>query len=256
MKLEKDWEKNEIMKLGAVTTAWHDEETIYGTLACLESFVEKHFVLLSEKPFFGENLLPDRTEEICKQFPHVEIIKGVWKEHTMRNIGLDLCKDFDWMIGFDADEMMTAGDIIRLKNHLSFTDFDAIGFISKVYWRTTDYRFDPDPDHIKVCVVRTKSNVKYITKQCINSPFKTLNYRDCNITHHHLSWCEPKNILRKVIHYNHANEIDGRIWYNNFYKDWQPNEDVYQPFGTKWKAVYDPLPDELKKYLEIQNVRK
>lgn len=246
------------MKLGAVTMAYRDQETIRGTLACLAPFVERHFVFINDKPFNGEYEPPDKTEEICAEFPNVEVIKGNWEEHTLRNLGIMLCATAgcDWMIGFDADEMMTAEDIIRLRVHLQKTRYDAVGFISKVYWRTPDYRFEPDPDHVKVCVVRTNSRVRYTEKQCVNSPYETLNYRDCAITHHHLSWCAPKDIYRKVTHYNHADEIDGKIWYNNFYADWKPGEPVYQPFGTKWEAVLDPLPDELKKHLEVSNVQR
>lgn len=244
------------MKLGAVTTAYRDEETIRGTLACLAPFVEKHFVLISEHPFNGPDLPPDRTEEICREFPNVEVIRGVWPEHVMRNVGIELCRDFDWMIGFDADEMMTARDLARLKLHLKSTKYDAVGFISKVYWHSPEYRFDPDPDHIKVCVIRVNSPLKYVEKQCVNGPFEILNYRQFPfITHHHLSWSAPKDILRKVIHYNHATEFNGRSWHKNFYENWKPGEPVFQPFGTKWEAVLDPLPDELKKLLEVPCVQ-
>lgn len=243
------------MKVAAVTTAWHDEETIRGTLACLEPFVDDHFVLLSEAPFNGEDLPPDKTEEICREFPNVTVIRGVWPEHIQRNLGIELSKNYDWMIGFDADEMMTGRDIARLKSYLRDAKHDAIGFVSKVYWRTTDYRFEPYPNHCKVCIIRPGSGVKYTDKQCVNAPFETLHYDDFpNVTHHHLSWCEPKNILRKVTHYNHAKEFDGKTWYEEFYLGWHFGESVYQPFGTKWEAVYDPLPRELAEYLCSQIV--
>lgn len=234
------------MKLGAVTMAYRDAGTIRGTLACLNPWVEKHIVFINDKPYNGEYEPPDDTEKICNEFDKVEVIKGNWPEHTLRNIGIDLCKDCDWMIGFDADEMMTAEDIEKLKLHLSQTSYNAVGFISKVYWRTTDYRFDPDPDHVKVCVTRPSSGIRYWDMQCVNGPYESLNYREEPfITHHHLSYCDPKDIYRKVIHYNHAKEVNGAQWYEKYYKNWKPGEPVYQPFMTKWEAVYDPLPEEL-----------
>ncbi len=243
------------MRLGAVTMAYRDAETIRGTLACLAPFVEKHIVFINDKPYNGEYEPPDNTEAICGEFPNVEVVKGNWEEHTLRNIGIVLCQDCDWMIGFDADEMMTAEDIVKLKEHLSQTKADAIGFISKVYWRTPQYRFEPDPDHVKVCVIRTSGSVRYTTKQCVNGPYETLNYRDAPfITHHHLSWCAPKDILRKVMHYNHADEMDGKTWYETRYKNWIPSDPVYQPFGTKWIGVLDPLPEELLNHLGDINV--
>lgn len=240
------------MKLGGVTMAFRDEGTIRGTLACLAPHVERHFVLLQDKPFYGECPPPDKTEAICAEFPNVEVIKGNWPEHVLRNIGIELCKQAgcDWMIGFDADEMMTGEDIEKLKLHLAQTKYDAVGFISKVYWHSPQYRFEPDPDHCKVCVTRIGSRAKYVDMQCVNVPYECLNYRESpHITHHHLSYAAPKDILAKVIHYNHANQVSGKEWYEKYFKNWRPGDDVYQPFMTKWKAVFDPLPEELVKCL-------
>ena len=195
------------MKLGAVTMAYRDSGTIRGTLSCLAPIVDKHIVLINDKPYYGEYEPPDGTEEICAEFPNVEIIKGNWPEHILRNIGLELCKDCDWVIGFDADEMMTLEDLGKLKEHLSKTKYDAVGFICKVYWKSPDYRFEPDPDHCKVCVIRSNSGAKYVDMQCVNVPYECINYREFPfITHHHLSYAEPKDIYSKVVHFNHANE--------------------------------------------------
>lgn len=241
------------MKLAACTMAHRDQGTIRGTLACLEPVVDKHYVFLNDKPYHGEYEPPDDTEKICNEFPNVEVIKGNWEEHALRNAGLHMCRDCDWVLGFDADEMMTLRDLARLKVHLKDTKFDAVGFICKVYWRSPDYRFDPDPDHVKVCVIRSNSGVKYVDMQCVNvgkDKYEALHYKsEPFITHHHLSYAEPKDILSKVKHYNHANEVNGIEWYEKHFKNWKPGDPVYQPFGTKWEAVYDPLPTELRRLL-------
>jgi hypothetical protein len=238
------------MRIAAVTMAYRDEKTIKGTLSCLSSFVDKHIVMINERPYFGENEPGDRTEDICREFNNVDIIKGFWEEHTLRNIGIRLCSDCDWVIGFDADEMMTKEDMGKLIDYLSKCEKDAVGFISKVYWRTTDYKFNPDPDHVKVCIIRPSSSVRYYDRQCVNGSFETIDYRkEPYITHHHLSWCEPKNILRKVLHCNHANEYNGQEWYDKYFKNWKEGDPVYQPYMTKWEAVKDPLPEELKSLL-------
>lgn len=235
------------MKLGAVTMAYRDQETIRGTLACLSPFVDKHYVFLNEKPYNGKYEAPDGTEDICKEFPTVEVIKGNWEEHVLRNIGISLCEDCDWMIGFDADEMMSGEDILKLKDFLSKTKADAVGVISKVYWKTTDYKFSPDPDHVKVCIIRPSGKVRYYEKQCVNGPYEVLDYKEEPfITHHHLSYCAPKDIKRKVTTYAHANEFDGLAWWEKHYNHWEPGQPVVQPFGTKWEAVHDPLPARLK----------
>lgn len=238
------------MRIGAVTMAYRDAETIRGTLACLSPFVEKHIVMVNQKPYNGQEEPMDDTLNICSEFKKVEIIQGNWEEHMLRNIAHNvILDDMDWVLGFDADEMMSAADLEKLFKFLETTDKNAVGFISKVYWRTTDYRFEPDPDHVKVCVTRP-GKVKYTTKQCVDSPYAVLNYREEPfITHHHLSYCEPKNILRKVLTYNHADEFNGQEWYDKHYKDWKFGEPVVQPFGTKWEAVKEPLPEELRRLL-------
>lgn len=230
--------------------AYRDAETIRGTLACLAPAVDKHIVFINDKPYNGEYEPPDDTEKICSEFPNVEVIKGNWEEHQLRNIGIDLCSDCDWMIGFDADEMMTLRDLARLKVYLKDCDEDAVGFISKVYWHDLDHVFFPDPDHVKVCVIRPSGKVRYIEKQCVDGTYRTIDYKFFPyITHHHLSWCAPKDILRKVTHYNHADEFDGNEWYESHFRIWTPGKPVYQPFGTKWEAKYDPLPEELRRLL-------
>jgi hypothetical protein len=230
--------------------AYRDAETIRGTLACLAPFVERHFVMLNDKPYLGEYEPPDDTEKICAEFPNVEVIHGNWPEYVLRNIGIELCRDLDWMLGFDADEMMTSSDLAKLKEHLSQTKSDAVGFISKVYWHTPDFKFSPDPDHVKVCIIRPSGSVRYRDMQCVDGPYETLDYRrEPYITHHHLSWCEPKNILRKVTHCGHAHEYDGRGWYARYFLPWKEGEPVYQPYMTKWEAVRDPLPAELRRLL-------
>jgi hypothetical protein len=232
------------MKIGAVTMAFRDEATIRGTLACLNPHVDKHIVLVNEHPYFGDNPPQDRTIDICNEFDKVEVVVGQWAEHDLRNLGNKLCKDCDWVLGFDADEMITAEDMEKLKIVMSKVNKPAIGFRSKVYWGTTDYILHPDPDHIKVCV--TRPDVRYWEKQCVSVPYEILERDEHYITHHHLSWCKPKDILQKVCNYAHANEFDGKKWYAEYFENWKFGDKAVQPFGSTWDVKYDPLPEELK----------
>ena len=237
------------MRLGAITTSYRDQETIRGTLSCLKPFVDQHIVLLSEKPYYQDYSNPDGTEEICKEVG-VDVVKGVWKEeHLQRNLGVSLLKDCAWILWFDADEMMIKEDLAKFIKYLETVKEDAVAIISKVYWKNTQYRFDPHPDHHKI--IATRPNVTYYDRACFRGTYKLLeNDNELGITHHHLSYCAPKDILNKVLHYSHANEFDGKKWYEEHFVNWQPGQPVYQPFGTKWEAVYDPLPEELEALLK------
>jgi hypothetical protein len=121
-----------------------------------------------------------------------------------------------------------------------------VAIVSKVYWKSTKYRFEPYPDHHKI--IATRPNVKFHEKACISVPYDIIPQG--YITHHHLSYAEPKDILTKVCTYSHSNEFDGKKWYEEHFKGWQEGQPVYQPFGTKWEAVVDPLPEELELLLK------
>jgi glycosyltransferase involved in cell wall biosynthesis len=230
------------MKIGAVTTAYNDESVIKGTLRCLKHFVDRHIVMLADKPFHGEAEKADNTEKICRE-EGVEVIKGYFPEHKQRNIGVSLCDDCDWVICFDADEVMTKEDLVKFIRFLETCKQGAVGAQSKVYWKTWDYEMKPTPDHAIIIAVRPTQ--RFWEKRCIDCQYYISTEND-GFTHHHLSWSAPKDILSKVIHYNHANEFDGRKWYDTYFKEWTPGQKVYQPWMTEWTAEYNPLPAELK----------
>ena len=73
-------------------------------------------------------------------------------------------------------------------------------------------------------------------------------YQD-ELIHHHLSWCEPKDIYKKLVNYNHANEFNGDKWYREHFLSWKPGDIAIEPFGTRFNTKYDPLPTELQEYL-------
>jgi len=233
-----------MMKLSAVSMAYNDEAIIKGTLRCLKPFVDKHIVMLSEKPFYGEVKQPDRTEQICNDEGAI-VIKGFWEEHKQRNIGIQLCSDSDWVICFDSDEMMTTSDMTKLIKFLEITKFSAIGIESKVYWKTTDYKLSPNPDHKIIIAVRPQ--VRYWDKRNVDCSYTWIAQSE--IVHHHLSWSAPKDIYQKVTNCNHANEFDGEKWYKEHFTKWKFGEIAVEPFGTRFNAVYDPLPQELKEFL-------
>ncbi|TRZ47826.1 MAG: hypothetical protein D4S01_11560 [Dehalococcoidia bacterium] len=112
-------------------------------------------------------------------------------------------------------------------------------------WKTTDYRLDPHPDH-KI-IIAVKPTVKFWEKRNVDCPYEVI-YQD-DIIHHHLSWCEPKDIHQKVTNYCHANEFNGKKWYWEHFMKWKVGDKAVEPFGTVFDAVREPLPKELKDLL-------
>jgi len=63
-----------------------------------------------------------------------------------------------------------------------------------------------------------------------------------------LSWCDPKNILQKVLCYAHATDFNGQEWYDKNYKTWTPSNEARLPDGV-YSVEKKPLPEELRKCL-------
>jgi hypothetical protein len=230
------------MKFGACTLAYNDEGTIAGTIKCLKPFVDKYIVLISETPYFGEPSPPDRTEEICLDFG-CEVVKGNWAlDHYQRNLGNQLCGDCDWVFTFDSDEMMEARQIARLIQFAEKCPTPAIGVNPEVYWHDIDHVLRPKPAYQPMIMMKPEVRFNYIRN--INSPF-SVSLAEM----HHLSWCNPKDIHKKVMHYAHATDFDGDSWYRSNYANWEASSKVANLPTGRFDVIDKHLPDELREYL-------
>jgi len=230
------------MKIGAITPAYNEEAVISGTIRCLALFVDRHIVLVSERPYFGQEHKPDCTAEIVENLG-AHVVTGRWDlDHYQRNLGIQMLQDCDWILTFDADEMMTTEELEKLHEFLIKCPTDAVAIRPEVYWKTTDYVLRPVPDFTPIIAV--KPNVKFTHIRNIDSPH--VLYPG---TMHHLSWCAPKNIKSKILHYAHASDFYGAEWYKNEYENWTPGMDkAVLPTGI-YSVEKRPLPDELKRLL-------
>jgi len=230
------------MKLGAVTLAYNDEGTIAGTIKCLAPFVDKHIVLISEKPYFGKEAPPDRTEEICLDLG-CEVIKGTWAlDHMQRTLGNQMCSDCDWVFTFDSDEMMEARQIERLIRFTEKCPAPAIGVTPEIYWHDIDHVLTPRPEYQPIIMMKPFVKVVYIRN--INTP-----YVHSTVDMHHLSWAYPKDIYKKVTNYAHATDFNGHDWFHAHYANWDKTSKIaILPTGS-YGVEYKPLPQELRDYL-------
>lgn len=233
------------MRLGAVTLAYQDEGIIRGTLRCLKPFVERHIVLISEKPYFCELTPPDRTEEICLE-EGAEVVKGSWPlDHFQRTLGNKLLNDVDWILTFDSDEMMTDADLVKFIYFLhKLQGVDAVCVKPEVYWKTVEYRLRPKPGYTPIIATRPNVSFNYIRN--VDSKFVEWTGGEM----HHLSWCDPKDIHKKVLCYAHAPDFDWEKWYQEKYMTWQEGTKAIFPDG-EFEVIKSPLPEELKRCLNI-----
>lgn len=227
--------------ISAVTLAYNDEATIAGTIKCLKPFVDRHIVVISEKPYFGEPSPPDRTEDICEDLD-CEVVKGEWSlDHFQRNVGNDLCEGSDWVFTFDSDEMMESEEIEKLIKLANEKNPDVICVRPEVYWRTPDYVLRPIPDYAPPIMMKPEVRFTYIRN--VDHPWVIED-----VKMHHLSWCDPKDIYKKVTNYAHATDFNGKIWYNTHYKNWKKGQMAILPTDS-FNVEKKPLPQSLGELL-------
>lgn len=229
------------MKLGAVTPAYNEENLITGCIKCLEDFVDTHIVLVSERPYYGQAEELDKTAEIAESLG-AEVIKGTWSlDHHQRNTGIALLQDCDWIICTDVDMWITKEDMQRLIKKLETTDSEAFIIAQQAYWKDIDHVLVND-DFKPVIAIRP--NVKFTHIGCIDRQAEVIE----DIKIHHINWCEPKNILKKVTTYSHAPEFNGELWYKTHYENWKDEKFAVLPNRT-FEVDRQPLPDELRAYI-------
>lgn len=230
------------MNLGAVTPVYNEETLITGCIKSLENFVDEHIVLVSDCPYYGEPEPSDKTAEMAEELG-ANVITGYWPlDHMQRNVGIKLLEDYDWIICTDVDMWMTKKDMEALIGVLETTKLDAFVIPQTSYWKDTDHVISND-DFRPVIAVRP--HVRFVHIGNIGTPFGVLD--NCQV--HHLAWCEPKNIYKKVTTYSHAPEFNGKIWYEAHYRNWTDNDRIAVLPNKSFEIKKQSLPDELKAYL-------
>jgi hypothetical protein len=195
---------------------------------------------------------PDRTEEVCDGLG-ATIIKGDWREeHEQRNVGLAVLDHCDWVLVNDADMWFERNVVKTLLEFLSTTQANAVCMPQWSYWYDTDHVL-VDDDFTPVVAVRPKK-VKFCHIGCVDDYYAVYPQKL-----HHLCWCRPKDIYKKVTTYSHSPELeDLDNWYQNSFCKWQPGQKAAMPkrrggdtqwVGKEFDVLFKPLPRELKKWL-------
>jgi glycosyltransferase involved in cell wall biosynthesis len=229
------------MKLGAVSLAYNEETLVRGCIESLKPFVDRHIFLISEKPYYGEPEPPDRTEEIARSLG-AKVVKGNWPlDHHQRNTGIALLQDCDWIICTDVDMWLTHDTVRNIISEIAFSEAKAYTIPQIGYWKDIDHALVGD-DFKPVIAIRPSVRFTHIGN--INTHWEVMP-DVC----HHLAWCEPKNILKKVKTYPHAPEFNGELWYETHYKNWKESDKVAVLPNKTFVVERKPLPDELRSYI-------
>jgi hypothetical protein len=138
--------------------------------------------------------------------------------------------------------MMEARQIERLIRFTEKCPVPAIGVRPEVYWRDIDHVLVPKPEYEPIVMMRP--SVRFWLIRNIDC-----KYCKSTVDMHHLSWCEPKDVLKKVTNYAHATDFSNPVeWYNKYYLGWKEGDKAVMPSIT-CDVERKPLPKELRDLL-------
>lgn len=231
------------MKFAVAIPAYNEESLIGGCIRNIKPYINDVLVLVSEKPYYREFDAPDKTRDISEKLG-CDVVCGQWKEeHEQRNLGNILLKDYDWIVWMDADMRWTKNNIFRLLSYLKVSDCDAVMANHRSYWKEIGNYIVDDFKPI----VAVRPNVRFYKICSVDPATYNVTFFD-GATVHHLAWCSPKDIRKKVMTYGHSNEFDGESWFYKYYQSWVDGK-VIMPDGRSYNIEKDVFPEELLNYI-------
>lgn len=239
------------MKIALMTICYRESRLIKKFLNHIPSWVDKKLVLVSEKPWFGDELPDDGTAKLAEGL--ADVIVYPWEtEEEQRNAGLEYLSDYDWVIVLDPDEFLDNENWEALKDCLELADAKALVVSHQLtYWKD-GYVADPPRDYQMLIAVRP--GVRFVDKRVVNT-----GYQEIPVFLHHMSWAKTdKEVWDKITHYAHANDFDTEEWFEDVWKKWKPGmKDVHPTTPeTLHNLIPAKLPPELDKLQLWPNQKK
>lgn len=194
------------MRVGLVTIAYNEERFIHPFLEHIPDWVDEKFVLVSTKPWQGEEEPRDNTAEIAMSMG-ATVIENYWPtEADQRNTGQYLCADYDWVIILDPDEFLDDIGWATLRQSCETKTGEAyIVRHQRVFYKNKEVY--PHTDYQQVILV--KPHVTFGFARNVIS-----GYQELPVELYHFSWARTdEEVWRKISHYSHADEMDIKKWY-------------------------------------------
>lgn len=230
------------MKVAVMTIAYNEEETIGAVIKNWKGLAT-HYVFLSTNPWHS-NDESDKTKQIAEDLGAI-VVEGEWKGETeQRNWALKYLQDYDYVLIVDADELYTEEDKKKILDSLDGEDCYRAKR-TMTYWKTTDYTITP-PDRHQPCIAINPKTMDFREVRIPNTGWQPV----IDVTMHHLSYCKSdEKIKNKVQQFEHYDIIKPN-WYEEKWEKWElETEDIHPYNRDNHKAIYKPLPEELKKLI-------
>src|ERR1039458_1551069 len=189
------------MKLAIETLAYKEERLILKFIQHYQDKVDEILVLNTSKPWKGKSDELDNTASIARSLG-VSVIEHDWSDETaQRNAGLAYLHDFDWVIVLDPDEFLSNTDWAALVQTLERAEAPAyVVQHQRVFYK--DKEVFPHSDYQQIIAINPKE-AQFVDKRVVNCV-----YGVAPVDLFHMSWARTdEEVLRKITHYSHADEL-------------------------------------------------
>lgn len=200
------------MKIASVCCVYNEAHYLPRHLKHMPDWVDEKLVTISEKPWYGEQLPDDGSEELAKQ-AGATVLKYEWPDEVeQRNAGQDYLSDYDWILNLEPDEFLS--DLQWEKLHqfiLSNPELPAYVTKQRVFWGKG---MESDPPENFMPIILTRPSVHFVEKRNVDSAWAPIP----GLTLLHFAWARTdEEIWKKISHYSHAVDFDIDKWYKEIW---------------------------------------
>lgn len=220
------------MRVATVCLVYNEAHYLPRHLKNIPDWVEENLVLVSAKPWYGEELPDDGSAKIAEDMG-ATVLKYPWKDEVVqRNAGQDYLGEYDWILNIEPDEFLSNDDWEKLRVFLETATAPAYAIKQRIFWGKG---FESDPPEDFVPIIITRPTVKFVEKRNINSRWEVL---PDDIKLLHFAWARTDDeIWKKISHYSHAVDFDIDAWF----------QDVW--LARKTENVHPTTPEAIPKLI-------
>lgn len=232
------------MKVASVCNAYNEASFIQKHLEHMPTWVTESVVLLSAKPWYGDDIEDDGTEQLAKE-SGATVIKYAWpNEVEQRNAGQEYLSDYDWILNLEPDEFLSDEMWQKLYDFIwSEPSLDAYVTGQRIFW---GQGMESDPPEDFKPIILSRPSVRFTEKRNVDCTWDVIP----GLTLLHFAWARTdKEIWKKISHYSHAVDFDINDWYTNIWLA-RKTENVHpttpEAIPRLIKAVLPPEIEELQ----------
>lgn len=200
------------MKVASVCCVYNESHFLAKHLNHMPDWVQEQVVLLSAKPWYGDELADDGSERIAKGCG-ATVLKFNWPDEVMqRNAGQEYLWDFDWILNLEPDEFLSDEEWQRLYEFIwSEPSLDAYVTGQRIFWGKG---MESDPPEDFKPIVLTRPHVRFTEKRNVDCVWDIIP----DLTLYHWAWARTDSqIWKKVSHYSHAVDFDIKAWFRDIW---------------------------------------